>query len=229
MSFDTANCIRFFEQKTFRKMNGKKMLLVCGVIAPVWYLFMNIITAMLYEGYNSASQVVSELSAIGAPTRPLWVWLVVVYALLMIAFGWGVRQSAGGNRYLRIAGILLMISTFIGMFWPPMHRREVLAAGGGDLSDTLHIAFTAVCVPLAMLAYGFAAAALGKRFRFYSIATIAIMTGFGVLTGLDSPGMEANEPTPRIGVWERIGIAAQMLWVIVLAVVLLRREKSRLP
>ena len=52
------------------------------------------------------------------------------------------------------------------------------------------------------------------------------MIGFGVLTGIDSPGMEANEPTPRIGVWERIGIAAQMLWVIVLAVVLLRREKE---
>lgn len=205
-------------------MAVRKILLVCGILAPLLYAAMNIIIPMQYEGYDCAAQVVSELSAIGAPTRPLWMGMGTAYALLMIAFGWGVWQSAGNNRPLRIAGILLLASSFIGMFWPPMHRREVLAAGGGDLSDTLHIVFTAVCVPLAMLAFGFAAAAFGKGFRIYSIVTIVIMIGFGVLTGIESPAMEANEPTPRIGVWERIGIGAQMLWVFVLAVMLLRRE-----
>jgi hypothetical protein len=27
-----------------------------------------------------------------------------------------------------------------GFFWPPMHQREVLAAGGGTRTDTMHIA-----------------------------------------------------------------------------------------
>ena len=49
---------------------------------------------------------------------------------------------------------------------------------------------------------------------------------FGALTGLALPQMEANLTTPLIGVWERICIGAYMLWVIVLAIILLRREKN---
>ncbi len=189
---------------------------------------MMVVAAALYEGYQSAAQVVSELSAIGAPTRPLWVELSPVYSLLMIAFGWGVRQSADGDRRLRVAGGLFMLVAVVGFFWPPMHQREVLAAGGGTVSDTLHIVFTAVCIPLTMVAYGFAAAAFGKGFRRYTIVSILVMIGFGVMTGIDSPAMEANEPTPWIGVWERIGIGAQMLWVMVLAVLLVRKEEGAL-
>lgn len=212
-------------------MASKRLLLVCGILAPLLYLAMNVITVMLYPGYDAASQVVSELSAIGAPTRPLWVGLGIVYSLLMIAFGLGVLQSAAESRRLRLAGTLLMVSAIIGAFWPPMHQREVLAEGGGTLSDTLHIVFTAVCVPLTMLAIGFAAAVLGKPFRIYSIATIVVMLGFGVLTGMDSPKMEANQPTPWIGVWERIGIAAQMLWIFMLALTLLwkNQEPASIP
>jgi len=69
---------------------------------------------------------------------------------------------------------------------------------------------------------GFAAAALGKRFRLYSIATILIMLVFGALTGLDAPRIAENLPTPWVGVWERINIAGYLLWVVVLAITLLR-------
>jgi len=56
---------------------------------------MLVFVAMRWEGYSSASQTVSELSAIGAPTRSLWVPLGAVYTLLVTAFGWGVLVSAG--------------------------------------------------------------------------------------------------------------------------------------
>jgi len=55
-----------------------------------------------------------------------------------------------------------------------------------------------------LAAIAFAAAGLGKRFRLYSIATLAILLAFGVLTGLDAPKLSTNLPTPLIGVWERI-------------------------
>lgn len=201
-------------------------MLVCGILASLLYVAMNIITAVLYEGYSAFSQTVSELSAIGAPTRPLWVSLGVVYSLLVIAFGWGVRHSASGSRPLRIAGVLFMAIGVIGFFWPPMHQREVIAAGGGTLSDTLHIAFTFITVPLMMLAMGYGAAVFGKRFRFYSIASLVLMFAFGMLTGLDSSKLEANLPTPWMGVWERINIGLYMLWVVVFAMLLLRRAQA---
>ena len=103
-----------------------------------------------------------------------------------------------------------------------MHQREVLAAGGGTLSDTMHLALGAVTVFLMFLAIGFGATAFGKRFRLYSIASIVVLLAFGVLTFLDAPRLEANLPTPWIGLWERINISVFLLWVVVLATVLWR-------
>jgi hypothetical protein len=198
----------------------RKVLLICGVLSSLLYVAMNVFVAMQWEGYSSASQTVSELSAIGAPTRPIWVWLGIAYTLLVTAFGWGVWTSARRNHSLRVAGGLMVAYGVISLVWPftPMHLR-------GDeftLTDTMHIALAMVTVLLMLLAIGIGAAAFGKRFRLYSVATIVILVAFGVFTGLDAPRIAANLPTPWVGVWERINIGAYLLWVVVLAVTLLR-------
>jgi Protein of unknown function (DUF998) len=205
----------------------RKLLLVCGILSSLLYVAMIVFVPMQFEGYSSASQTVSELSAIGAPTRTLWVSLGKVYTLLAVAFGWGVWKSAGQNRPLRIAGGLLIAYVVIGLAWPPMHQREALAAGEKTLTDTMHIVFTMVTLLLMLLAIGFAATAFGKRFRLYSIGTILIFVVFGALTGLDASRLEANLPTPWMGVWERINIYAYMLWVVVLATALLRGRMAQ--
>ena len=51
---------------------ARKLLLVCGILSSLLYAAMNVFVRMLWEGYSYASQTVSELSAIGAPTRRLW-------------------------------------------------------------------------------------------------------------------------------------------------------------
>jgi hypothetical protein len=205
----------------------KKVLLVCGILSSLLYVAMNVIGAMQYEGYSSASQTISELSAIGAPSRPLWLPICIVYEVLMIAFGWGVWMSAGGKRALRVVGGFLFSFGVIGFAWPfaSMHQREVLAAGGGTLTDTLHIILGMVSVLFMLMAIAFGAAAFGKRFRLYSIATILVLLVFGALTGMDSPRMAGNLPTPWMGVWERISILGFLVWVVVLAIILLRVAK----
>jgi len=52
------------EQSNIKKMI-RKILLACGILSSLFYVAMNIFVAMQYEGYNSASQTVSELSADG--------------------------------------------------------------------------------------------------------------------------------------------------------------------
>ncbi|MGH9201517.1 MAG: hypothetical protein ACRD2A_09790 [Vicinamibacterales bacterium] len=94
------------------------------------------------------------------------------------------------------------------------------------LTDTLHIVWSIVTVLLMMLAIGFGAAAFGKRVRLYSIATVVILVVCGALTGIDAPRIAANLPTPWVGVWERINIGVWLLWVVVLAIALLRRPWS---
>ncbi len=207
----------------------RKVLLVCGIVSSLLYVAMNILGAMRFEGYSSTSQTVSELSAISAPSRPLWIALGIPYDVLVIAFGLGVWVSAGGKRALRVVGGLLVAFGVVGFAWPfaSMHQREVLAAGGGTLTDTMHIILGMVTVLFMLVAIGFGATALGKRFRYYSIATIMLLLVFGALTGLDGPRIAANLPTPLVGIWERINIAGFLLWVAVLATALLRAEKRQ--
>lgn len=206
-----------------------KSLLYCGILSSLLYIAINIFVPMQWDEYAPASQTVSELSAIGAPTRTLWFWVCIPYTVLVIAFAWGVWQSATGNRRLRIAGGLLIAYGLLGIVWPfaPMHLRETLAAGGANFSDTMHIALGVVTEILFLLALFFAGTALGKRFRLYSIATFVALLFFGVLTFREAPLVGLNQPTPMIGVWERINIGVFLLWVIVLAIVLLQRSKNK--
>jgi hypothetical protein len=199
---------------------ARKLFLSCGILSSLLYAAMIVFVPMAWEGYSSASQTVSELSAIGAPSRPLWVALGIAYDLLLVAFGLGVWKSAGEKRALRVAGGLLVATGVISLAWPPMHLR----GEGFTLTDTMHIVFTAAWGLLMLAAIGFAATALGKRFRLYSVATVLIMLAFVALTSLDAPRIPQNLPTPWIGVWERINIAAYLLWVAVLAVALLRAQ-----
>lgn len=202
----------------------RKALLSCGILSSLYYVFMNVYVPTRWEGYSMTSQVVSELSAIGAPTRTLWNQLGFVYTVLVIAFGVGIWMSAGGSRALRAAGALFVADGVIGAFWPPMNMRGTEPT----LTDTLHIVWTAFWFVVMLSAMGFAVAALGKRFRLYTFVTLVAFLVFGTLTALEAPGIATNLPTPWIGLWERINMAAAMLWIGVLSMALLRRY-DRLP
>jgi len=196
----------------------RTVLLLCGVASSILYGAM--IWAIRYEGYSVVSQVPSELTAIGAPTRALWAQLGWIYTALEIAFGCGLWRSAGRNRAIRIVAIVILAHASLALLWPfaSMHQREALAAGAGTFSDTLHVALGAATVFLMFLAIGFGATAFGRSFRRYSIATIVVLLTFGALTFIEAPRLQANLPTPWIGLWERINISVFLLWIGVLAV-----------
>jgi hypothetical protein len=58
-------------------------LLVCGILSSLVYAAMLVVVPAAWAGYSSASQTVSELSAVGAPTRSFWIWLAGLYTLLV--------------------------------------------------------------------------------------------------------------------------------------------------
>lgn len=201
-------------------------LLWCGAAAALLYAAMNAVVPLAWPGYSPAAQAVSELAAIDAPTRPIWVPLGLVYTLLVTAFGWGVWRVAGVSRALRLVGAALAVSGAIGVWWPPMHQRAVIAAGGGTLTDTLHLVWTAATVLLMIAAIVAGAAALGPRFRAYSVATLVLLVAGAAMTTGDAARLEAGLPTPWMGVWERVNIGAWLLWLLVLSAVLRRRRYS---
>ena len=205
-------------------ISPEQALLLCGILASLLYVGTDILAAMNWEGYSYIDQSVSELRAIGAPTRPFLVPTLLVYAMLEIAFGLGVQRVAGQKRALHIAGVLLIglgVMDVVAPFFP-MHLR----GAASTLTDTMHILLTVVTVLLILVIIGFGAASGGTRFRFYSIATILTLIASGAWAFIDAPGIAANLPTPWVGIRERINIYGYMLWMAVLAFALLRNQDS---
>jgi len=198
----------------------RRFLLWCGIVSSLFYVAINSLLPPLYPGYSVVDQTVSELFAIGAPTRAAWVPLGGAYAAMVIAFGWGVWRSAGVNRLLATSAVLVMITAAINLYWPPVHQRGTAFT----LTDALHILWAFGTVFFMLLAIGFGAAALGPGFRRYSVATLVIIVVFTALTVVQGMRLLYGLPTPWIGVWERIAIGAFLLWVVVLASLLLRRR-----
>ncbi len=192
-------------------------MLYCGLASSLWYLAINILVPQFYPGYYLADYTPSELSAFGAPTRIMWVLLVIPYPLLFSSFGWGIVVTSGENKAARITGMLIIAYCMFNLYWPPMHTRDVLASGGGTLSDTLHLVWAGITVILSVLIMGFGAAAGSKQFRVYTIISIALLLVFGLLTSKLAGNIDTGEPTPLIGVWERINIGIFLIWVGVLS------------
>jgi hypothetical protein len=196
------------------------VLLACGIVAPLLYVATDLILTMRWEGYSYWDQTISELNAIGAPTRTLSIVLGVVGYAFLAAFGVGVWRTAATNGRLRISAAALVALSVLGWFGVPffaMHVREAEET----LTDTLHVAQLAVAWPLLLVIIGFGAAAYGWRFRFYSAATVLVMLAFGAWAGTYGVDLADDLETPWVGLIERVSVYAYQLWIGVFAVALL--------
>ena len=210
------------EEKMRQAKVVRNILLLCGILSSLAYIGADIAAAASWHSYSYINQSISELFAIGSPVK--WIWGLIPYSPLVIAFGIGVWWSAGRWRALRISGIVLVCygitSQASSSF--PMHLRGAT----GSFTDTMHIVMTTVLVVLILLFIGFGAAAAGRWFRFYSVATIVTLLVFGALAGMQGVRLAANLPTPWLGILERVNVYSSMLWVATLGVVLMSREKE---
>jgi hypothetical protein len=205
----------------------RKALLVCGIVSSLLYVGTDVLAAMRYGDYHSyTSRAISELYAIGAPTKQLIDPLFFTYSVLLMAFAVGVWISPGRKLALHLVGGLLIgiavVGLVTGLFFPMKLR------GTSDVSgDAPHIALTAVSVLFILLAVGFGSSLYGRRFRLYSFATLLILVVFGAWAGFEGARLAAQQPTPWLGLTERINIGAYLLWVLVLAITLLRSTELR--
>jgi len=206
-----------------------KALVSCGIVMFALYIAIDVIASLSYDGYSYTDQTISELSAVDAPTRGVWLAMSVAWQVLSLAFAVGVLRVAGRRRSVRIIGWLLLVSAVVGILWwfAPMHQREVLAADGGDWRDTMHLALGGVSSLEYFAMIGIGAFAFGRRFRWYSFATIGLMVVFGTLMNMDVSKVGNDEPTPWLGIYERIAIEGAMLWQAVFAGALLWASRRR--
>ena len=206
-------------------------LLSCGIAYPVAYVVANdVIAAARYPGYSRITQAVSELSATGAPSRRFLVRMLPVFTGLTAAYGIGVWNAAGRRRALRATGLVLLASGATGMAWLPfpMSSRDAIAGGAATGGDTGHLVLTGLTVSEILALLGAGSAAFGTRFRIYSLTSAAVVLLFGTLTSREGAKLADGQPTPGMGLYERVSIGTWLQWMATLATILLR-EQRRLP
>lgn len=189
----------------------RKALVACGPLSVLTYVGWAELAALQWDNYSRIRNAISELFLSDSPSgRFLQPWEGVVYNAVLIAFGIGVWQSARGHRPLRVVGALQVL---LGAIFP-----IGLAFGEASLAAHVGLAMVGVLTWLGTLAFG--AAAFGRRFRLYSLITLAVVLVFNALAFMYIPQAAAGEPMGVIGLFERIAFSAYYLWIVVLAVIL---------
>lgn len=214
------------DRKYLQAQKGvRKVLLICGILSSLLYAGIDVLAGTLYAGYSFTSQGFSELLSPGSPVRQLALELGIVYGVLLLAFALGVWMSAGRNRAMRITALMVFAQAIDGLVTPTYFPAPMRGAAGAESAGMIHVVLTAVGVLTILLAIVFGAAAYRNWFRFYSVGTLLIILAFGIIGFSYVPAISANLPTPWLGATERVNIYGWMLWVVVLAIVLLRAEK----
>jgi hypothetical protein len=192
----------------------RKVLLACGPLSALVYLGWHELAALRWEGYSRIANTISELHFTGTPSKSfLDPWQGWVDGALLAAFGIGIWLSAQGSRSLRVIGAVMIVPAAMIPLWMIF----------GEASLAVHLALVGVGILCWLVAMGFGAAALGKRFRIYSLVSLGLVVGFFALGFSYVPEANAGQPTPFLGLFERIGFSAYFLWLTVLAVALWRR------
>jgi hypothetical protein len=204
-----------------------RFLLLGGIAAAPLFILTDIVAATLvYPGYDYSAQQVSELSAIGAPSRDFWMIMGYPYNLLTLAFAAGVWLAAGRRTSLKVAAVLIVLFAINSFLWgwvAPMHMR-------GDQftdTDTMHIAFAGSAVALMVGFIGAGALALGRGFRIFSAMVVLAMLAAGAVVSTQIAAIAANQPTPWMGLVERVSVYSPMIWMMILAILLLREPEPR--
>lgn len=201
-------------------------LLACGIAASLTQVTLDLTSSAIAPGYQYSHMTVSELSAVGVPTRPLWVAVMtLVYVPLMLLFALGVWRAAGSRWRLRVPAMLLLAITLFGAVWPPMHLRGEPTS----LTDTLHIVWTAIFGLVSVSTMVIAAGALGRTPRAFTIGSIVAILVAGAITGAMSGPIPAGGATPWIGLVERVSVYGWALWLAVLGIELRRELRLRRP
>ena len=198
---------------------NRDALLACGILASLTYVATDIFAGVRYPGYSFTDQAVSELFAIGAPTSRFVVPLFTLSSALLGACAFGVWTASGPGRalpWLAVMMFLNAVNSLVLWVFFPMHMRGVTPT----FTDTMHVILA--INPFVLLSVVLGIGAFKGWFRSYSAATVALLLAPAVFSLSYISAVAANQPTPGMGLAERVSQYGVQLWQSLLAVVLLR-------
>ena len=213
-----------------------KVLMLCGILAPVVYALTVILGGVIRPGYSHVSQAVSDLIATEAPNKSLLDPLFALYNLLAIAFALGLLQHVRNdhqNRRILIGTIGALVLVAQGIFGlTTLFFPEPAGGMSAAITSTgaMHIVFAGLSSLTTMLAI----LLMGFWFRnnqplrgyglysFISVAAVFLSGGFAAFS--------VAAQSPIGGLVERITIGGFLQWLFMIALLMYSsKARSVLP
>jgi len=85
----------------------QKILAICGIIAPIIFAIIVIISGLLRPDYNQLVNFVSELGAVGAPNAIIQRINFMLLGILIVAFTFGLHRGIGNGKGSIIGPLLI--------------------------------------------------------------------------------------------------------------------------
>lgn len=196
----------------------QRILLSCGILAPLLYLGTDRLAGKFLKGYDFAAQSISELSADGSPTRSLVVSLTIVASVLMVAFGVGVWRTTGQALLLRVVSGLIIgnaVTELVAILFFP-NRFGVRPNFGSP--GVILMFFSVVFFVLAMVV---GAVAFNGWLRVLSIAIPVTYVTLAVIRFATAAPSSTGGALSLVGAQERTMVYSFLVWVLALATYLL--------
>ncbi len=185
-----------------------RALAIGGLVGPAAFVGAWATAGLRTRGYSAVSDAISDLAAIGAPTRSLMTTGFVIDGIGLTAFGLAMRTTVDGPAWM--AAVATGVAT-IGVAAAPL---------GGGLGDGTHAAMAGIAYVSIAAASLLAAGPLrqGGR-RGWARASVAA----GAVSGV---ALLASTAGPAHGFWQRLGLTVSDGWIVCIAALILA---GRLP
>jgi hypothetical membrane protein len=209
-----------------------RFLLLCGVIAPVLFVFMTVLGGALRPGYSHVSDTVSELFSPGAPNKSVLDPFHALYAVLIVVFGIGVlrlvRQSERSTLIGTVGASLFTAMGLVSLTTATIFPQDAWGSPPtfpGEMHKIMSAVVTLLSI-LSMLLIGTWCRRAGvfPWFRTYSFATVGVSL-------LAAGFFLAAYGGPIMGLAERVAILVGFQWTFTLGLSMFRKANrlSRPP
>jgi hypothetical protein len=179
-----------------------RLLALGGIVGPLTFVGCWAIAGAVVHGYSPLDDAISDLAAVGAPTRVAMTVGFVVFGIGLVAYGLALHPALAGGAWL--AAIATGGCT-IAVAATPL---------GGWSGDAVHGTFAGLGYATIVLVPALSARELAARGR----------TGWartGWLTAAAAAGcLVASTLGPTHGAWQRLGLTVGDGWIVATAVAL---------
>lgn len=200
----------------------KNLLLISGIISPVFYILLLTILGLMWPGYNPISTGMSEIGAVDSPFKDIMNYLgFSLLGFSIFAFSFCLKSYFRKNLQMNIASILLSVGgifMFLVGFFP-------CDAGCIDVTQTgrfhsLTSTIPAILIPLAAMLSAYPVSKkMGNNWGYVSFC-------LGVLSMSSGPIMFIESLNKYSGLIQRFGIGFSLLWIILVTGKLLLTKKK---